>query len=75
MDMQLEDRMKLTVPGQVTWADPSKNAKCLTCDHVSRLPVKEKTGTHVCQLTKAHTRKRGIAFTAGNAIACSMYAS
>lgn len=73
--MTLEERMSLTAQGRVTWADPSKNAKCLTCRHVSRLPTKEKTGTHVCHLVKVHTKKRGIAFIAGNAIACSMYST
>ena len=69
--------MAKTVKGQVTWADPSKNMKCTSCKHLSRIPTHEmgadKRLAHRCNLVKLHTKKNGVAFNGNLAIACSMF--
>lgn len=71
--MDLQERMAKTVAGQVTWANPELGMKCRSCRHCSRLPHSEKTGTHICELVKLHTKKRGVAFDPDRAIACTMF--
>ena len=75
--MELQERMSKTVKGQVTWADPDKGRKCISCKHLSRLPTHkvgaDKRACHKCDLVKLHTKKDGVAFNGNLAIACSMF--
>lgn len=77
--MDLAERMTLTVKGQVTWANPELNKKCISCEHIQKVPASELNQyvlpgmTHRCALVKAHTHKRGVIFNASKAVACSMY--
>jgi hypothetical protein len=77
--MTLEERMAATVKGQVTWADPSKGAKCISCAHIIKVPEDELNSfvypgnVNRCTLVKLHTKKKGVIFNGSRAIACSMY--
>lgn len=69
--MQLQERMSMTVIGQVTWANPEMNAKCSECDHYQIDPIKRDRG--VCALVKAFTKKKGKLYKGENAVACSKF--
>lgn len=73
--MELKDRMVLTLPGQLTWADPEKGAKCITCKHIRRHPKPKMNMQmmHQCGLVFAHSKRHGVPLDAKRAIACSMY--
>ncbi len=71
--MELKDRMALTVEGQVTWADPSKGAKCITCKNVGKHPKPKIQREQICQLVFLFTKKKGVPFDARRATACSKY--
>ena len=71
--MELNERMALTVEGQVTWADPAKNAKCITCKNVGKHPKPKLQREHICQLVFVFTRKKGLPFDAKRAVGCSKY--
>jgi hypothetical protein len=76
--LELQDRMAKTVKGQVSWADPEKGMKCISCKHLSRVPPHkigaDKRLAHRCDLVKLHSKKDGAAFNGNLAIACSMFA-
>lgn len=71
----LQDRMSRTVVGQVTWADPDKGMKCISCKHVRKHPSPPSNGyrKYQCRLVFSHTRKQGHPFDAEKAIACTMF--
>lgn len=73
--MSLEERMKMTVKGQVTWADPGRNsgARCDACRHFARLARANAKGNGVCALVQAHTRKPGLPFFGDQAFGCSIF--
>jgi len=71
LKMELEDRMKKTIKGQVTWANPDMNAKCDECRHFKIDPKDRTLGK--CNLVKAFTRKAGVSFLGEIAIACSKF--
>jgi hypothetical protein len=77
MATELEERMALTKPGQVTWAKPELGRRCETCVHMVDRSEREMKGVKVararCALVKAHTGKRGLEFAVQGAIACSQY--
>lgn len=73
--MDLEQRMKLTIKGQLTWADPDRNdgARCNICKHFARSERVTVKGNGVCALVEAHTKKRGLPFFGDMAIGCSKF--
>lgn len=71
--MELKDRMMMTVEGQVAWADPSKNAKCITCKSIGKHPKPKPQKPDQCKLVFAVSRRQGLPFDAKKATACSKY--
>jgi hypothetical protein len=71
--MELEERMKLTTTGQVTWADPEKGMKCSACKHIKRHPKPRPFRPDQCGLVWAHMHRQGEPLDAKKAIACSKF--
>jgi DNA-directed RNA polymerase subunit RPC12/RpoP len=77
---ELNVRMSMTKPGQVTWAEPDIGYKCAACIHAVKADAKEikendKLAAHRCGLVKLHTGKKGVVFNAYRATACSKFGS
>jgi hypothetical protein len=71
--VELQDRMRMTVDGQVTWADPSKEAKCSSCRHIGKHKKPKLFKEDQCKLVFLISRQHGVPFDAKKAIACSKY--
>lgn len=69
--MELKERMKKTINGQVTWANPDMNAKRDECRHFKIDPKDKKLSK--CDLVKVFTRKAGALFNGEMAIAYSKF--
>lgn len=73
--MELQKRMAMTKPGQVTWADPERNggARCDACAHFARLAKVNKKGNGICRLVEAHMKRPGLPFYGDQAIGCCKF--
>lgn len=69
----LEERMRLTVLGQVTWAEPEKEARCAACAYWAQKSVRNGVEMGFCNLVKAHSRMKQHLFAGQEAIACSQF--
>lgn len=63
--MELAERMRKTVLGQVTWADPDIGKKCWECKNYKR---------GICTLVRVVSGKTGVKYDGKRAIACSKFA-
>ena len=73
--MDLAERMKITVPGQLTWARPDLGKKCIDCKWCGGHPRPKHSSPlrDQCKLVFIHTKTRGVPFDAKLASACSMF--
>jgi hypothetical protein len=71
----LAERMKMTVPGQLTWARPELGKKCKECNWCVRHPKPSLSPPlrHQCKLVFIHSKRHGIPFDAYTAVACSKF--
>jgi len=71
--MELQERINMTIKGQLTWANPDLGKKCIQCAHISpaHKPVERKR--HVCSLVRLHTGKKGVPYDAIYATACNKF--
>ena len=71
----LAARMSLTVPGQATWVDMKKKAKCVDCAHYAdgKVTKGKFKGCGRCSLVRALTKKNGTLFNGKSALACSKF--
>ena len=72
--MELAERMAMTKVGQVTWADPRLEKKCTDCKHAVQV-YKVQYLTHICELVKVVSGKKGKPYDAKRAVACSKFES
>lgn len=77
---ELNVRMSMTKPGQVTWAEPEIGHKCAACIHAvkaasNEIKQSDRLAAHRCDLVKLHTNKKGVLFNAYQATACSKFGS
>lgn len=73
-DNDLQARMRVTRPGQVTWARPDLGQYCATCRHLGHVRKKrDETTVARCGMVRAITKKDGVEFKVDGAIACSKY--
>ena len=76
IETDLEKRMRLVVVGQATWPELRTKRRCDKCCRFNRGGItgdRKKMGFGVCDLVKAHTRKRGKEFVGRGAIACRYF--
>ncbi len=70
----LEERMKKTVLGQVTWAEPEMNARCAACAYWAEKRTVKGVRLGVCKLVKVHSPEMNtVAFAGQDAIACPKF--
>jgi len=75
----LEQRMKLHTPGQVTWPDIGTRRKCAQCDYFTTRDVSEerRQGKGYGRCVKAHELmgKNGAQFIGATAHGCPQFRS
>lgn len=72
----LEERMRLHTPGQVTWPDVKSNKKCSSCHYFTDHGVSESRsalGFGRCDLAKEFLKVPGAQFKGAEAISCHKY--
>lgn len=73
----LEERMSLTLIGQVTWAKPSIGQRCTACRHFSpydgTVKRRKERGQGRCALVRVYMRRNGDLYIGKDAIACTMF--
>jgi len=67
----LRQRMRITTPGQVTWAMLEATETCTACRHYR--PHKEGSPEGRCGLIQSMYRKQGLLFEGADARACSQF--
>jgi hypothetical protein len=68
----LDQRMRLTRPGQVTWAQPALGRKCTDCQHYC-FSGDDPAAGGICALVRTISRRHGPFFQGAEAWACSMF--
>lgn len=74
----LEQRMKLHTPGQVTWPELGTRRKCKQCDHFTTRDVSEVRwgkGYGRCARARELLGQNGAQFIGANAQACPQFRS
>lgn len=70
----LEERRRLTVLGQVTWAEPEMGARCADCAYWEAQKVRNGVKVGTCGLVLVHApRMKLVAFAGESAIACPKF--
>ncbi len=72
----IEERMRLHTPGQVTWPDLETRKKCITCKHFSTEKVSEgraANGYGRCGYARLVMGRDGAQFKGAEARACPKY--
>lgn len=74
----LEQRMKLHTPGQVTWPELDTHRKCAQCDHFTTRDVSEGRqgkGYGRCAKARELLKQNGAQFIGATAQACPQFRS
>ena len=74
-DASMGGRIRLTLPGQLTWVDLSNDSKCVDCtfNNDPKITNGEKKGWRTCRKVGLHTKKQGVPFDPKIALACSQF--
>lgn len=75
---ELEQRMELHTPGQVTWPELWTQRKCAQCDHFTTRDVSEGMqgkGYGRCAKARELLKKNGAQFVGATAQACPQFRS
>lgn len=68
----LAQRMKLHVPGQLTWPEPELGRTCSECAYFQTADFKT-PGKGRCHLVRAHQNVSGLGFDGASATACPKF--
>jgi hypothetical protein len=71
--MKLQQRINMTVQGQVTWANPEIGRKCIECAHITDAPKPSQRKKHICELVRVVSGKKGFPYDAEFSVACSKF--
>lgn len=74
----LEKRMAIHTPGQVTWPKLGAHQKCTACEHFSThdvAPVRQKNGYGRCALAREMLGRDGAQFVGATAQICPQFRS
>lgn len=72
MATDLATRMRMHMPGQVTWPEPELGKTCADCAHFNTKVFKT-AGRGRCVLVAGHQGVHGMGFIGGGATACPKF--